>query len=201
MESSTLLRAVNFAAAKHSTQRRKNPDASPYINHPIAVAALVTEVGGVTDSATILAAVLHDTIEDTETSFSELADAFGSEVAEIVAEMTDDKSLPKAERKELQIMHAPRASTAAKIVKLADKICNVVDISAAPPSDWDVTRRVEYLAWSAAVIQGCRGVNAALEARFDQVVESGRELLGVASSELLARTAAAREAAFRREER
>lgn len=197
MEPSTLLRAVNFAARKHSTQRRKDPDASPYINHPIAVAALVTEVGGVTDRATILAAILHDTIEDTETSFSELAEAFGSEVAGIVAEVTDDKSRAKAERKELQIKHAPGASAAAKIVKLADKICNVVDISATPPSDWDVTRRVEYLAWSAAVIQGCRGANAALEARFDQVLESGCELLGIDISELLARVEPMREAASR----
>ena len=177
MDSALLLRAIDFAARKHRLQRRKDPEASPYINHPIAVAMLVTEVGKVTDSATILAAVLHDTVEDTETTFEELEANFGRPVRDIVAELTDDKRLPKSVRKQLQIDHASSASLAAKTVKFADKICNVIDISETPPSDWDLTRRQEYLAWSEAVVAGCRGVNAGLEERFDEVVAQGRARL------------------------
>ena len=177
MNSALLLKALDFAARKHRFQRRKDPDASPYINHPIAVAALVAEVGEVTDPATILAAILHDTVEDTETTFEELEAAFGREVRVIVAELTDDKQLPKAERKQLQIDHAPSASLAAKTIKLADKICNVVDISETPPSDWDFKRRLEYAEWSATVVAGCRGTNAGLEERFDNVLSRARIML------------------------
>lgn len=200
MEPALLLKAIDFAARKHRFQRRRDPEASPYINHPIAVAALVAEVGGVTDPATIVAAVLHDTVEDTKTSFEELSTAFGAEVSGIVEKLTDDKSLPKAERKLLQIRHAPGAPVAAKIVKLADKICNVIDISETPPPDWDLTRQFDYLAWSKAVIDGCRGVNGALEARFDEVVERGCQTMGSDFSALLARADSMKEAASRMNE-
>ena len=171
-----LLAAIQFAAEKHRHQRRKDAEASPYINHPIAVAATLAEAG-VTDLDTLMAAVLHDTIEDTETTPAELAERFGTAVRDIVLEVTDDKRLPKAERKRLQVEHAPAASTAAKLVKLGDKICNVRDITHSPPPDWPLARRVEYLGWTEQVIAGCRGSSAELERRYDEALRAGRDAL------------------------
>lgn len=170
-----LLRAIAFAADKHRDQRRKDAEASPYVNHVIAVAELLARVGGVTDERILVAALLHDTVEDTETTPQELADHFGTAVARIVAEVTDDKALPKEERKRLQVEHARDASSEAKLVKLGDKIVNVVDVTNQPPPTWSVERRLEYLAWAERVIAGCRGTNAALERMFDEVVVRGRE--------------------------
>jgi guanosine-3',5'-bis(diphosphate) 3'-pyrophosphohydrolase len=166
-----LLKAVAFAAEKHKNQRRKDADATPYINHPIALAKVLKEEGGVDDVVVLAAAILHDTIEDTETSAEELKDIFGEEITDIVLEVTDDKSLPKAERKRLQIEHAAHASPKAKLVKLADKICNLRDISASPPADWSVVRKQEYFDWAKRVVDGCRGVNLSLEMAFDKAME------------------------------
>ena len=164
-----LLAALRLAAEKHRDQRRKGADASPYINHPIEVADLLATVGGVRDVAVLAAAILHDTIEDTETTPEELEAAFGRRVRSLVAEVTDDKSLPKAERKKIQRDHAPHLSQDAKQIKLADKISNVREIGASPPDDWSLERRREYIAWARSVVAGCRGANAALERHFDRV--------------------------------
>ena len=172
-----LLRAIHFAADKHRDQRRKDRGASPYINHPIAVAELIATVGGVTDIVVLVGAVLHDTVEDTQTTFEELEARFGPAVRGLVAEVSDDKSLPKQVRKRLQIEHAAGLSERAKLIKLADKISNVVDVTHNPPADWPVSRRREYFDWSAAVVEGCRGVNAALESYFDEMVARGREAI------------------------
>jgi guanosine-3',5'-bis(diphosphate) 3'-pyrophosphohydrolase len=168
-----ILGAIRFAAAKHRDQRRKDADASPYINHPIEVAEVLARVGEITDLTVLQAAVLHDTIEDTATTESELEERFGPEVARLVREVTDDKSLPKAERKRLQIAHAPQLSPLAKLIKLGDKICNVRDVTHSPPNEWSLERRLEYLEWSRQVVGGCRGVNDALERLFDEVLSIG----------------------------
>jgi (p)ppGpp synthase/HD superfamily hydrolase len=172
-EVALLLQAVRFAADKHRDQRRKDKEASPYINHPIGVAELLATVGGVTDLPTLQAAVLHDTVEDTGATLSELEEVFGSEVRFLVEEMTDDKSLPKDERKCLQIEHAQGMSEWAKQIKIADKICNIRDITQTPPSNWSLERKKEYLQWAAKVVEGCRGSNANLEPRFDEVLREG----------------------------
>ena len=169
--------ALCFAADKHRDQRRKGEGGSPYINHPIEVAELLVRVGGVTDPALLQAAILHDTIEDTETTAEELAAKFGPAVRRLVEEVTDDKSLPKAERKRLQVAHGPGLSKAARQIKIADKICNVRDVSHQPPRDWPIERRVEYLAWAERVVAACRGVNARLEQEFDDVLAEGRRIL------------------------
>ncbi|MEO8451183.1 MAG: HD domain-containing protein [Gemmatimonadota bacterium] len=173
-ETAILLRALLFAAGKHRFQKRKDPDSSPYINHPIAVAEVLARVGGVTDPVPLIAAVLHDTIEDTKTTAAELEEHFDAVVRSVVEEVTDDKRLPKEERKRLQIAHAPHLSDAAKLVKLADKICNVLDVTHSPPVDWAHERRLEYLAWSEQVVAGCRGVSPPLERYFDEVLADGR---------------------------
>ena len=162
-----LIGALSFAADKHRNQRRKDKEASPYINHPIALARILSVEGGVDDGVVLCAAVLHDTIEDTETRYDELAGQFGREIAEVVLEVTDDKALPKAERKQLQIEHAPRLSRAAKLVKLADKIANVRDVADHPPSEWPMERRREYFDWAKRVVDGLRGTHPGLEALFD----------------------------------
>ena len=131
-----------------------------------------------TDLAVLIAAVLHDTLEDTATTAAELEERFGAEVRALVEEMTDDKKLPKAERKRLQVEHAPHVSARAKLIKLADKIANVRDVSMAPPSDWSLERRREYLDWTQDVIAGCRGVNPGLEACYDESLAAGRRKLG-----------------------
>jgi len=177
VEIRTILEALAFAAEKHRNQRRKDREASPYINHPIAVAAVLASEGQVTDGELLIAALLHDTIEDTLTTAAELATRFGAEVADLVLEVTDDKSLPKAERKSRQVAHAPHASARAKQLKIADKICNIRDIASAPPSGWSLERREEYLDWTERVVRGCRGVNAALDRAYDETLRDGRQAL------------------------
>ena len=125
---------------------------------------------GITDTATLAAALLHDTIEDTDTTAQDLETAFGQEVAGVVVEVTDDKKLDKAERKRLQIVHAPHISRRAKLVKLADKICNLRDISRSPPTDWSIERRREYFEWAMKVAIGLRGESTLLDGLFDAEV-------------------------------
>lgn len=172
-----LLKALHFAADKHRDQRRKDIDASPYINHPIEVAELLARVGGVSDLVTLQAAILHDTLEDTNATREELEEAFGAEVRAVVEEVTDDTSLPKLERKRLQIEHAPQISERAKRVKLADKIANVRAVTERPPAKWPLARRREYLDWSEQVVAGLRGCNPALERMYDEVLSEGRRVL------------------------
>jgi len=167
---SLILTATAFAAEKHRHQRRKDAEASPYINHPIALARVLSVEAGIDDPETICAALLHDTIEDTDTTPAELRSVFGAAIAGIVAEVTDDKNLDKADRKRLQIEHAAHISGKAKLVKLADKICNLRDVFASPPADWSVARRLEYIDWAAAVVDGLRGTQPRLEELFDALV-------------------------------
>lgn len=165
-----LSKAIVFAADKHRNQRRKDSDSSPYINHPLDLLYVLVNEGSVFDQTTLLAAVLHDTVEDTDTSPSEIATIFGDDVLSVVLEVTDDKSLPKAERKQLQIEHAYTISDRAKLVKLADKICNLRDMVNRPPAlaGWNQQRIHEYFAWSKRVIDQLRGVHPELESVFDQ---------------------------------
>ena len=165
----TVIQAAYFAAEKHKTQRRKDSEKSPYINHPLALANVLAVECSIDDVEVICGALLHDTIEDTETTEAELVAAFGENITRIVLEVTDDKTLDKIERKEAQVAHAPHISDQAKLVKLADKISNLRDISASPPSGWSVDRKQEYFDWAARVIEGLRGVHPKLEALFDQI--------------------------------
>lgn len=162
-----VLKALAFAAEKHRSQRRKDAEASPYINHPIALAGVLFQEAGVHDPTVLAAAILHDTVEDTETTVGELRREFGDQVTGIVEEVTDDKRLPKAERKRLQIEHAPGVSFGAQQVKLADKICNLRDLAQSPPASWTLERKREYFEWAKAVIDGVRGKHPRLEAIFD----------------------------------
>lgn len=163
-----LFEVLAFAAHKHRAQRRKDKEASPYINHPIALADVLANEGGVDDPVALSAAVLHDTIEDTETTYEELRERFAKEIADVVMEVTDDKLLEKAERKERQVVHAPHLSQRAKLVKLADKICNLRDIASNPPATWPLERKREYYDWAKRVIDGLRGAHPGLERIFDR---------------------------------
>src|SRR5581483_772012 len=174
-----LIKALRFSADKHRYQRRKDQAQSPYINHPIEVAQLLWDVGGVREINVLLAALLHDTIEDTQTQPDEIRSLFGDEVLSLVLEVTDDKSLPKSERKRLQIENAPHKSIGAKLIKLADKCCNVRDLTGSPPKDWSMERRREYLLWTEQVINGLRGTNMELEAYYERELASGKLLLGI----------------------
>ena len=163
-----LLKALSFAAHKHKDQRRKDADASPYINHPISLADILCNEGHVTDIEVICAALLHDTIEDTQTTPEELDAEFGQSIRAIVMEVTDDTSIPRSERKRLQIEHAAHISDKAKLVKLADKISNLRDVAHNPPPDWSLDRRQQYFDWAKEVIDRLRGVHPGLEGVFDE---------------------------------
>ncbi|MGD2112032.1 MAG: HD domain-containing protein [Gammaproteobacteria bacterium] len=164
-----LLKALDFAADKHRKQRRKNVASSPYINHPISVANILCNEGRITDIEVICAALLHDTVEDTETTAAELREAFGEPITGIVMDVTDDKSLGKEARKEQQVEHAAHIREQAKLVKLADKISNLRDVADDPPPGWSIERRREYFDWGKRVIDRLRGVHPDLEALFDRV--------------------------------
>ena len=174
---SAIFDALRFAAVRHSRQRRKDVDGTPYINHPIAVVDTLWRVGGLRHVPTLVAGILHDTVEDTDTTPQEIRHLFGEEVAAIVLEVTDDKDLPKAERKRLQVERARHASVPAKCVRLADKICNLRDVTHNPPPNWSSARRREYLDWAERVVAGLRGANQPLEELFDRLLREGRELL------------------------
>jgi (p)ppGpp synthase/HD superfamily hydrolase len=174
---SLLLTAIKFSADKHRNQRRKGFDAAPYINHPIDVADILWRIGSVRDIDTIVAAILHDTLEDTDATPSEIEALFGKEVLNLVEEVSDDKTLPKEERKRLQVAHAHHKSTAAKLIKLADKISNINDIGISPPKEWSLERRLSYLDWADNVVLGLRGVNRALEKHYDEAIRHTRRRL------------------------
>jgi len=169
-----ILKAIRFSAEKHNDQRRKDVRMSPYINHPIQVAETLWNIGDVRDMTLLVAAVLHDTIEDTDTTHDEIRTKFGEDVLALVLEVTDDKSLPKQTRKQLQIEHAPHKSRNAKLLSLADKICNVHDVVKSPPPVWTLKRKQEYLLWTEQVVAGLRGVSPKLESRYDALLEEGK---------------------------
>lgn len=177
--SQKLTKALLFAARKHTDQRRKGERAEPYVNHLAEVAELLARHTGGSDTDLICAGLLHDTIEDTATKREELVREFGENVADIVCECTDDKSLPKAERKRLQAANAPHKSDRAKMVKMADKISNLNSILESPPPDWDLARKQEYFDWAKSVVDGCRGVNAGLESEFDNTYRRGAKAFGM----------------------
>ena len=165
----TVLKAMAFAARKHRHQRRKDREASPYINHPIDLADILANEAQITDAVVITAAILHDTVEDTDTTLEEITREFGEEISSIVAEVTDNKSLPKEERKRLQVEHAAGASFRAQQLKLADKIANLRDLSRSPPEGWSLDRKRAYFDWAKRVVDGLRGRHDRLEALFDEV--------------------------------
>ncbi|XP_065210529.1 guanosine-3',5'-bis(diphosphate) 3'-pyrophosphohydrolase MESH1 [Planococcus citri] len=164
-----IMKCVNFAAIKHRQQRRNDAEQTPYINHPIGVAYILSNEGKVTDLNVILAALLHDTVEDTDTTLEEISRAFGESIADIVAEVTDDKSLPKERRKELQIEHAPGCSYAAKLVKLADKLYNLRDLERQTPVGWTEQRVQEYFKWAKQVVNGLKGTNSKIESELEKL--------------------------------
>ena len=167
-EITLLMDALAFSAHKHRNQRRKDVDASPYINHPIALARMLAVEGGISDHETLAAAILHDTIEDTETTYEELKEKFGRAIAQVVREVSDDPTLSKADRKQLQIEHAQHLSPRARLVKLADKTCNVRDMGSQAPAGWPLERRREYFDWAKQVVDQIRGTNLHLESAFDE---------------------------------
>lgn len=170
-------RALDFAAQRHIDQRRKGVRAEPYLNHLSEVALLVAEATDGTDPVVVIAALLHDTLEDTDASYEEIEQLFGAAVAGVVAETTDDKRLRKADRKQRQIDSAPHASPQARLVKLADKVSNLRAMAVSPPAGWPLERKIEYFEWAHAVVAGLRGTDARLETLFDRAYEDGMSAL------------------------
>ncbi|MBZ0187356.1 MAG: HD domain-containing protein [Candidatus Obscuribacterales bacterium] len=173
-----LFDALSYASEMHSKQRRKNKEASPYINHPIDVGRILVTIGKVNDTNILAAAILHDTIEDTAASHESIQERFGEDIACLVMECTDYKSLPKAKRKQLQIDHAAQKSERAKLIKLADKISNVSNIGESPPQDWSHERISEYLDWTEKVVAGLKGTNRDLDLLYQKVLSEARAAVG-----------------------
>jgi GTP diphosphokinase / guanosine-3',5'-bis(diphosphate) 3'-diphosphatase len=180
---SSVLAATKFCAEKHRNQRRKDSESTPYINHPIEVAEILWRVGGVRDVKIIIAALLHDVIEDTNTEPEEIRQLFGDEVLSLILEVSDDKKLPRAVRKRLQIEHAPDLSLPARLIKIADKICNVWDLTSSPPVGWSIERKKEYIDWAEKVVDGLRGCNTPLVSYYDEIIQKGRRKLDSAVCE------------------
>ena len=170
-----VLKAADAAARWHVNQKRKGAAQEPYINHLLEVASLVADATGGKDPDLVIAALLHDAIEDQEVPREMIAEAFGEEVAALVEEVTDDKSLEKSERKRKQVEHASSKSGRAKIIKLADKTSNLRTISVSPSPEWSVKRRLEYVAWAREVALALKGANAFLEAEFDKAAASAQQ--------------------------
>ena len=174
-----LTRAFAFAAEKHSDQRRKGENAEPYVNHVAEVAHLLAVAVQGRDANLVAAGLLHDTLEDTETTWDELVATFNEDIADLVREVTDDKSLPKQERKRLQVEHAPSRTDRAKMLKLADKTSNLRGIAASPPAGWSTERRLDYIRWGRDVVAGLRGAHPWLEAQFDEAAATAeRAIMG-----------------------
>lgn len=171
-----LLNAIAFAARKHRKQRRRDADKTPFINHPIAVAQTLAHYGKVEDTTVLQAAILHDVLEDTTATPADLVEHFGYDVCTLVKEVTDDKGLPSQQRKERQVERVRTASLGARQIVIADKICNLSDVSQSEPPDWPTERKVKYLLWADRVVDACRGCNPDLEARFDKVFGQRRAL-------------------------
>ncbi|MFC0240053.1 HD domain-containing protein [Rhodopseudomonas telluris] len=170
-------RAADFAARRHAGTRRKGADKEPYVNHLAEVALLLTVATDGGDAPLTAAGWLHDTIEDTGVTRDDLASEFSDDVASLVVEVTDDKTLPKLERKRLQIEHAPHLTPRARMIKLADKTSNLRSLILSPPDDWERERLIDYLDWAEQVAAGCRGVNQRLEQLFDETAARGRAVL------------------------
>ncbi|MGD0341556.1 MAG: HD domain-containing protein [Bacteroidales bacterium] len=176
-----VLKALEFAAGRHRKQHRKGADKTPYINHPIQVANLLANEAGEKEPVLIAAAILHDVIEDTvdtpegkQKLINQISKIFGKEVLALTLEVTDDKSLEKHERKDLQVFNAPSLSVRAKKLRIADKIMNLRDITDNPPEGWPLQRIIEYLKWSERVVTGVRGINSRLDSLFDKSLDAAR---------------------------
>jgi guanosine-3',5'-bis(diphosphate) 3'-pyrophosphohydrolase len=174
---SVYTKACEFASQKHLFQRRKGVKDIPYINHPLEVANLLSHSNEEDDLELLIAAVLHDVVEDTDTTPEELTQLFGAKIANLVLEVTDDMKLTKKERRSNQVIHAPSLSGRAKQIKIADKTCNVLDIISTR-LEWTITMKIDYIQWAMQVVNACRGVNTSLEAEFDKAVQLAKQVLG-----------------------
>ncbi|KAM8705285.1 hypothetical protein ACLKA7_009707 [Drosophila subpalustris] len=169
MASEEFMKCLQYAAQKHSTQRRKDPQSTPYVNHVINVSTILAVEAGITDEGVLMAALLHDVVEDTDATFGDVEKLFGTEVSTLVRAVTDDKSLEKEERKRLQIENASKTPRKGKLIKLADKLDNLRDLQVHTPQGWTEERREEYFVWAKQVVDNMRGTNAVLEAKLDEI--------------------------------
>jgi len=169
--------ALRFAAERHSSQRRKGQAKEPYVNHLAEVSELVADATEGKDVNLIAAALLHDTIEDTETSSDELVATFNNDIAQLVADVTDDKSLPKQDQKNLQVVNSRAQNMRVKLLKLADKTSNLRSLANSPPENWNTERKQAYIDWAIKVAAGLKGVNPWLEERFDEALRGAQQAL------------------------
>ncbi len=167
-----VLEALRFASLKHRDQRRKDASRSPYVNHLIDVATILA-VAEVDDEEVLAAAILHDTIEDTDTTEGELRLAFGDRVTDLVLEVSDDKDLDFKARKQKQIDSAPSKTPGATLIKLADFTSNLRDL----PRAWSHERKKSYVDWIEAVFSRLNPVHSGLEEDLRHAIRSASHRL------------------------
>ena len=161
-----VLKAAFFSGEKHKKQRRRDADETPYINHPLEVAYILLEEGGITDAPTLAAALLHDTLEDTDTTREELAMIFGHEISNLVVELTDLDSVLPDQKKQRELERAYNLSDKAKRVKIADKTANIRDLATMPPKNWDIKRQIEYFNFAKKIAEATASASPELEKVF-----------------------------------
>ncbi|KAM3718084.1 Guanosine-3',5'-bis(diphosphate) 3'-pyrophosphohydrolase MESH1 [Dirofilaria immitis] len=169
-DTSLIIKAVDLAARRHRQQRRKDAIQTPYVNHPIGVAYILTNEGQITDTATIIAAILHDIVEDTKTTDKEIRETFGDEVADIVKECTVVKSVKREIRMKSQLQKASELSHKAKLVQLADKLYNIRDIERCIPFGWTKQNVTEYVLFAKNLLSSIRGIHGPLENALDDAI-------------------------------
>ncbi|EDW83097.1 uncharacterized protein Dwil_GK22495 [Drosophila willistoni] len=167
--SKKFMECLQYAAHKHRDQRRKDPQESPYVNHVINVSTILAVEAGIEDENVLMAALLHDVVEDTDASFADVEELFGGDICSLVREVTDDKTLEKQQRKRLQIANAAKTSSRAKLIKLADKLDNLRDLQINTPRGWTEERRVQYFVWAKQVVDQLRATNSILEEELDKI--------------------------------
>uniref|UniRef100_A0A8R1XYA5 Guanosine-3',5'-bis(diphosphate) 3'-pyrophosphohydrolase MESH1 n=1 Tax=Onchocerca volvulus TaxID=6282 RepID=A0A8R1XYA5_ONCVO len=167
---SLIIKAVDLAARRHRKQRRKDATQTPYVNHPIGVAYILTNEGQITDTATVIAAILHDTVEDTKTTDEEIRRMFGDEIADIVKECTVVKSIKREIRMKSQLEKASKLSRKAKLVQLADKLYNIRDIERCTPCGWTKQHVAEYISFAKDLLSNIRGTHDYLETALDDII-------------------------------
>ncbi|EFO18322.1 hypothetical protein LOAG_10172 [Loa loa] len=167
---SLIIEAVDLAARRHRQQRRKDAAQTPYVNHPIGVAYILTSEGQITDTTTIIAAILHDIVEHTKTTDEEIRKMFGDEIADIVKECTMVRSMKREARMKSELEKASKLSHKAKLVQLADKLNNIRDIERGTPLGWTKQHVTEYIIFAKDLLSKIRGIHGPLESALDDII-------------------------------
>jgi len=169
-DAEAVLGAAIFATEKHKSQVRSNEKKTPYIIHPIEVADLVMKIGHVYDKDVLITALLHDVMDDTQTTYEQITSLYGTKVSSYLEEMTSKQGLSLKEQKKQQIMQAFRQNPSVAIIKLSDKLSNLKTLATSPPPSWSRDRIDQYFQWAQTVIENLPESNQLLKKAVKNVI-------------------------------